>query len=110
LIYYLGLYLPPHNIELSLELSRQLAEKSPHLSLDLIGAFLEALQSYTDKEREDGLLYIQPWIPQLEVHLRTASADYSETSKEIKAVLRALIRLTYERNNVWAVLFGLTSS
>jgi len=96
----LGLYLPPHSLDLFIGLSRQLAAKSPLLSLDLVGAFLEHFQSYTDKQKEYSLLYIQPWIPQMEVHLRTGSTDYNETSKEVKAVLRAFIRLTYEKPQV----------
>ena len=95
-----GLYLPPHNIDFFVGLSRQVALKLPHLSLDLIGAFLEHFQSYTQPQKEYGLLYLQPWIPQMEMQLRTGSVDYGETVKEVKSVLRAFIRMTYERPQV----------
>jgi len=98
----LGLHLPPHSLELFVGLSRQISLKAPHLSLDVIGAFLEHFQSYNSQQKEYSLLYIHPWIPQLEVLLRTgAPGDFNETTKEIKAVLRAFIRLTYEKPQVW---------
>lgn len=97
---FLGLYLPPYNIELLVRLSRQISVKAPHLSLDLIGAFLEHFQSYTPQQKEFGLLYIQPWLAQMETQLRSASADFAETVKEIKSILKALIRLTYEKPQV----------
>ena len=96
----IGLYIPPHNIELFVGLSQQVALKIPHLSLDLIGAFLEHFQSYSQPQKEYALLYIQPWIPQLETQLRTGSGDYGETVKEVKSVMRAFIRLTYEKPQV----------
>lgn len=96
----LGLYLPPHNIELLVGLSRQISMKAPHLSLDLIGAFLEHFQSYTPHQKEFGLSYIQPWLARMEIQLRSGSADYAETSKEIKTILKAFIRMTYEKPQV----------
>jgi hypothetical protein len=82
------------------ELSQQVSNKVPHLSFDVIGAFLEHFQLYTSQQREYGLLYIEPWIPQMETQLRTGTADFAETTKEIKSILRALIRLTYEKPQV----------
>lgn len=96
----LGLYLPPHNIDLLVGLSRQISVRAPHLSLDLIGAFLEHFQSYTPHQKEFGLLYIQPWLAQMETQLRSGSADYAETLKEIKSILKAFIRMTYEKPQV----------
>jgi neurofibromin 1 len=92
-----GLFLPPHNIELFVDLSREVSIKAPHLSLDFLGAFLEHYQSYTTQQKEYGLLYIAPWILQIETQLRTASADFEQTAKEVKSLLRAFIRLTYEK-------------
>jgi neurofibromin 1 len=97
---WLGLFLPPHSIDLFVGLSQQISLQTPHLSLDVIGAFLEHFQSYNPQQKEYGLLYIQPWIPQIETQLRTGSADFVETTKEIKSVLRAFIRLTYEKPQV----------
>jgi hypothetical protein len=96
----LGLYLPPHNIDLLVGLSRQISLKAPHLSLDLVGAFLEHFQSYAPHQKEFGLLYIQPWLAQMETQLRSGSADYAETLKEIKSILKAFIRMTYEKPQV----------
>ena len=96
----LGLYLPPHSVDLFVGLSRQISLKAPHLSLDLIGAFLEHIKSYTPQQKEYGLLYIQPWIPQMETLLRNGTADFAETTKEIVSILKALIRLTYEKPQV----------
>jgi nitrate reductase assembly molybdenum cofactor insertion protein NarJ len=81
-------------------LSRQISVKAPHLSLDLIGAFLEHFQSYPPHQKEFGLLYIQPWLAQMETQLRSGSADYAETLKEIKSILKAFIRMTYEKPQV----------
>ena len=92
--------MPPHNLDSLVGLSLQMSQKSPHLSLDIIGAFLERFKEYTDREREYGLMYIQPWIPQLEVHLRLGSDDYNEISKEVKAVLHMFIHYTYEKSQV----------
>jgi hypothetical protein len=95
-----GLYLPPHNIDLFVDLSREVSVKAPHLSLDVLGAFLEHFQSYSSQQKEYGLLYVGPWILQIETQLRTASADFEQTAKEIKSLLRAFIRLTYEKPQV----------
>ena len=92
--------MPPHNIDQLIGLSKQISVKVPHLSLDLIGAFLEHFQSYTSQQKEYGLLYIQPWISQMETQLRSGHGEFSETVKEIKSVLRAFIRLTYEKPQV----------
>jgi hypothetical protein len=83
-----------------------MAKKAPHLSLDLIGAFLEHFQGYSDHQKVYGLLYIEPWIPQLETKLRNGSADFGETMKEIKGVLRAFIRLTCERLDVCGPIYS----
>ena len=95
-----GLYLPPHNTELLISLSRQVSLKAPHLSLDLIEAFLEHFQSYSNAQKEYGLMYLQPWVGQMETQLRSETGEFSETSKEIKSVLRAFIKLTYEKPQV----------
>ena len=94
-----GLFLPPHHIELFVGLSREIATQAPHLSLDIISAFLEHFSSYTAQQREYGLYYLEPWIPQLETQLRSGHADFAETSKEIKSILRVFIRLTDEMTN-----------
>jgi hypothetical protein len=107
--YFLGLYLPPHSIDLFVGLSRQVSLQTPHLSLDVAGAFLEHFQSYNPQQKEYGLLYIQPWIPQIETQLRTGSADFVETTKEIKSVLRAFIRLTHEQPQVPSCRYVLTT-
>jgi hypothetical protein len=39
----------------------------------------------------------------METQLRSSSADFLETSKEVKSVLRALVRLTYEKPQVRAL-------
>jgi len=96
--------LPPHSIDLLIALSRQIAVKVPHLSLDIIGAFLEYFVPYSPQQKEYGLLYIQPWIPQIETQLRSGSADYAETTKEIKSILRAFVRLTYDQDQVRSFL------
>ena len=92
--------MPPHNIELLTALSRQTSLKVPHLSLDLIGAFLEHFQSYKPEQKEYGLVFISPWISQMETQLRSGSADHAETMKEVKTILRAFVRLTYEKPQV----------
>ena len=97
----IGLYVPPHNLNLLVGLSRQISAKAPHLSLDVIGAFLEQFQSYTPQQREYSLLYLQPWIAQMETQLRHNAPGFSETAKEVKSVLRALIRFTYEKPQVF---------
>ena len=102
--------MPPHSIDLIVALSRQISFKAPHLSLDLIGAFLEHFQSYSPQQKEYGLLYIQPWIAQMETQLRSGSADFNETSKEIKSILRAFVRLTYEKPQVCILRYVLISS
>jgi hypothetical protein len=94
------LYVPPHNIDLLTALSRATSLKVPHLSLDLIGAFLEHFQSYKPEQKEYGLVFISPWISQIETQLRSGSVDHAETLKEIKSILRALVRLTYEKPQV----------
>jgi neurofibromin 1 len=96
----LGLYLPPHNIDLFVDLSREVSVKAPHLSLDFLGAFLEHFQSYTPQQKEYGLLYVGPWILQIETQLRTASSNFEQTAKEIKSLLQAFILLTYEKPQV----------
>lgn len=93
--------MPPHNVDLFVGLSRQISLKVPHLSLDFIGAFIEHIKSYTPQQKEYGLLYIQPWILQMETQLRNSSSDFAETTKEIISILKALIRLTYEKPQVW---------
>jgi hypothetical protein len=105
-----GLYLPPHSIDLIVGLSRQISVKASHLSLDLIDAFLEHFQAYSPQQKEYGLLYIQPWIAQMETQLRSGSADFNETSKDIKSILRAFVRLTYEKPQVFHVHYILTFS
>jgi hypothetical protein len=74
--------------------------KAPHFSLDLIGAFLENFQTYTPQQKEQGLLYLQPWIAPMETQLRSNASDFLDNVKEIKSVLRAFIRLTYEKPEV----------
>lgn len=96
-----GLYLPPYNTELLTSLSRQVSLKAPHLSLDLIEAFLEHFQSYSNVQKEYSLMYLQPWVGQMETQLRSETGEFSETSKEIKSVLRAFIKLTYEKPQVY---------
>jgi hypothetical protein len=94
---------PPHSLELFVGLSRQISRNSPQLSLDLIGAFLEHFHSYTTQQQEYSLLLSEPWIVQMEALLRSETGDYNQSLKEIKATLRALIRLTYEKPQVFSV-------
>jgi len=49
---------------------------------------------------EYGLLYIQPWISQIENQLRIGVNDINETTKEIKSILKALTRLTFEKPSI----------
>jgi hypothetical protein len=50
----------------------------------------------------------------MEIQLRSSSSDFSENSKEVKSVLRAFIRLTYERpqltwyTNIWPAVGKVT--
>jgi hypothetical protein len=39
--------------------------------------------------------------------LRSASADFVETSKEIKSILKALVRLTYEKPQVRHLFYSI---
>jgi len=46
-------------------------------------------------------MYLQPWVGQMETQMRAGTGELSETFKEIKSVLRAFIKLTYEKPQVF---------
>lgn len=46
----------------------------------------------------------------METQLHSGSADFNETSKEIKSILRAFVRLTYEKPQVRCFHYILTFS
>jgi hypothetical protein len=100
----LGMFLPPHNVELLIGLSHDISIKVPQFTFDIIGAFLEYFHSYTLPQKEYGVLYIRPWITQLEARMQTGAEDFDEITKEIKSILRAFIRLTHEKPQVWTIV------
>ena len=85
----LGLHIPANNTLFVKDISAQLAEKEKQLTLELLSEALTGLQKNGISDRQLILLYIKPWLFNLE---KFCSGEDKE-KKKIQNILGVLVQL-----------------
>ena len=86
---YAGLHVPANNILFVKDISAKLAEKEKQLTLELLSEALTGLQKNRITDRQLILLYVKPWLFNLE---KFCSGEERE-KKRIHNILGVLIQL-----------------
>ena len=86
---YIGLHIPANNTLFVKDISAKLAEKEKQLTLELLSEALTSLQKNGTTDRQLILLYIKPWLFNLE---KFCSGEERE-KKKVHNILGVLVQL-----------------
>lgn len=79
---------PSHFI---VDISQQLAQSEPQLTVDFLNEFFVGWESFPYSQRPLSLVYMAPWLPSLRTSLIPNDADSDKAREKVAAIFRKLI-------------------
>ncbi|KAI1004136.1 Neurofibromin [Podosphaera aphanis] len=88
------LYVPINSSHFIVDISRQLAQSEPQLTVDFLNEFFVGWESFPHPQRPLCLAYMAPWLPGLRTSLIPNEADGDKARDKIALVFRKLIDIS----------------
>ncbi|TQS39320.1 hypothetical protein Golomagni_00158 [Golovinomyces magnicellulatus] len=86
-----GLCVPLNPSQFVVEISQQLAQCEPKLTVDFLIEFFTGWESFPYPQRSLGLAYMAPWIPGLRSNLIPNETDSDKARDKVAAIFRKLL-------------------